>query len=202
MEKPKLVFDSVDQYIATFPPEVQAILQEVRATIKAAVPEAEERISYQIPTFFLHGNLIHYAAYEKHIGMYPPPSGTQPFVQELLKYKTGKGTMRFPIDKPLPLDLIVELVKFRAAENLAKATEKAKKKKPLSKKQAPPGDLPDGLSQPALRALAGAGIQNLVQVSAHTAVEISKMHGIGPTAIVLLEKALAEKGLSFAAEQQ
>lgn len=121
-------FSSIDEYIATFPREVQTILQELRATIKAAAPEAEETISYQMPTFALHGNLVHFAAWKTHIGLYPAPSGIRAFEQELSKYEGAKGTVRFPIKEPLPLALISNIVKFRVVENLKKAEMKAAKK--------------------------------------------------------------------------
>jgi uncharacterized protein YdhG (YjbR/CyaY superfamily) len=120
MEGNKVGFVSIDQYIATFPEEIQKILEELRATIKAAAPDAEERISYQMPTFALKGNLVHFAAWKKHIGFYPTSSGTQAFKHELSIYKGAKGSVKFPIDKPLPLKLIRRIVKFRVAENIKK----------------------------------------------------------------------------------
>ena len=129
METNKKVFNTMDEYIANFPEEVQKILQELRAVIKAAAPEAEERISYQMPTFALKGNLVHFAAYKNHIGFYPAPRGIQAFKQELSVYEGGKGSIRFPIDKPLPYELISKIVKFRVAENLKNAEKKLSKKK-------------------------------------------------------------------------
>ena len=128
MENNKASFGSIDEYIATFPEETQKILQEIRAAIKAAAPEAVEKISYQMPTFFLNGNLIHFAAFKNHIGVYPTPSGTEAFKTELSVYESGKGSIRFPIDQPMPLKLISEIVRFRVAENQKKAEEKAGKK--------------------------------------------------------------------------
>jgi uncharacterized protein YdhG (YjbR/CyaY superfamily) len=122
------VASTIDEYIAGFPPEIQAILQQVRATIHAAAPEATETISYQMPTFALHGNLVHFAAFKHHIGFYPTPSGTAQFQQALAPYKGGKGSVRFPLDQPIPYELITEIVRFRAAENLAKAAAKRKRK--------------------------------------------------------------------------
>ena len=121
-------FTSIDEYIATFPKEIQRILQSLRATIKAAAPEAEEKISYQMPTFALHGNLVHFAAWKTHIGFYPAPSGIQEFAQELAKYEGAKGSIKFPLNEPLPLELIRNIVKFRVVENLKKAELKAAKK--------------------------------------------------------------------------
>lgn len=121
-------FASIDEYIATFPEEIQTVLQSLRATIKAAVPEAEEKISYQMPTFALQGNLVHFAAWKSHIGLYPGASGIRAFAQELSNYEGAKGTVRFPITDPLPLDLISNIVKFRAVENLKLAELKTAKR--------------------------------------------------------------------------
>ena len=126
MKDDKIVFNSIDEYIATFPEDVQKILEEIRATIRAAAPEAEEKISYQMPTFFLNGNLIHFAAFKNHIGIYPTPSGTQAFKDEISRYQGAKGSIRLPIDEPMPLKLISRIVKFRVTENLAKAKGKSK----------------------------------------------------------------------------
>jgi uncharacterized protein YdhG (YjbR/CyaY superfamily) len=129
MESTKSGFISIDEYIATFPPATQTILQELRATIRAAAPQAEEKISYQMPTFALKGNLVHFAAYPNHIGFYPTPSGITAFADELSRYKSAKGSVQFPIDQPLPLELISRIVLFRVAENLEKAAAKARKQK-------------------------------------------------------------------------
>jgi len=129
MESKKVGFVSIDEYIATFPEETQKILEELRETIKAAAPDAVEKISYQMPTFFLKGNLVHFAAWKHHIGFYPTPSGTEAFKEELSIYEGAKGSIKFPIDKPLPLDLIRKIVKFRVAENLKRAGAKSGKRK-------------------------------------------------------------------------
>lgn len=121
-------FQTIDAYIATFPADVQKTLQELRAVIKAAAPEATEKISYQMPTFFLQGNLVHFAAYKNHIGFYPAPRGIEAFQEELSRYKGAKGSVQFPIDQPLPLELISRIVKFRRLENLEKAKAKSLKK--------------------------------------------------------------------------
>ena len=121
-------FTTVDEYILSLPEETQKILEEIRATIKAAAPDAEEKISYQMPTFYLKGNLIHFAAYKNHIGIYPTPSGTEAFKKQLSKYQGGKGSIRLPINEPMPLKLISQIVKFRVAENLKKAKSKGKSK--------------------------------------------------------------------------
>jgi uncharacterized protein YdhG (YjbR/CyaY superfamily) len=129
MESNKNRFNSIDEYIASFPEDVQKILEELRAVIKASAPDAEERISYQMPTFTQKGNLVHFAAYKKHIGFYPAPSGIEAYKQELSGYAGAKGSVKFPIDQPLPLGLISEIVKYRVAENLKKAEQKSSKKK-------------------------------------------------------------------------
>ncbi len=111
---------SIDQYIASFPENVQIILQEIRLTIQEAAPEAKEKISYAIPTFYLKGNLVHFAAFKNHIGFYPVPSGLKAFEKELSKYKQGKGSVQFPLTDPMPLKLISKITKFRVEENLKK----------------------------------------------------------------------------------
>ena len=129
METNKKEFTTIDEYIALFPPDIGKKLEQMRATIKAAAPAAQEKISYQMPTFFLHGNLVHFAAHTSHIGFYPAPSGIEAFKNELAAYRNSKGAVQFPLDQPLPLDLVAEIVKFRAAENIKKAESKAGKKK-------------------------------------------------------------------------
>jgi uncharacterized protein YdhG (YjbR/CyaY superfamily) len=127
MENKKVGFTSIDEYIATFPEEIQKILEEIRATIKAAAPDAEEKISYQMPTFILKGNLVHFAAFKKHIGFYPVPTGIEKFKKELSVYEGAKGSVQFPLDKPIPYGLISKIVKFRVKENLKKAETKGRK---------------------------------------------------------------------------
>ncbi len=129
MERRKGGYRTIDEYIATFPTGIQEKLQAVRATIRAAAPDAQERISYAMPAFALHGNLVYFAALKDHIGFYPTSSGIAAFQQELSAYKGTKGAVRFPLSEPLPLDLISRIVKFRVAENLAHAAEKAARKR-------------------------------------------------------------------------
>lgn len=117
---------TIDAYIAGFPEAVQAILQKVRTTIRKAAPDAEEAMKYAIPTFTLNGNLVHFAAFKNHIGFYPAPSAIEKFRKELSAYEGAKGTVRFPLDEPIPYALIRDIVKFRVAENAGKG--KAKKK--------------------------------------------------------------------------
>jgi uncharacterized protein YdhG (YjbR/CyaY superfamily) len=112
---------TIDEYIAGFPPDVQEILQEIRATIRQAAPDALETIKYRMPTFTLKGNLVHFAAFQKHIGFYPVPTGIEKFKEELSVYKQGKGSVQFPLNKPIPYDLISRIVEFRVQENLKKA---------------------------------------------------------------------------------
>lgn len=116
---------NIDQYIAGFPAETQEVLEQVRSAIRSAAPEAEEIISYAMPTFkFMGRNLVHFAGYEKHIGLYPAPVAMEAFKKDLHAYKTGKGSVRFPLDKPMPLDLIARIVKFRIEENRIKKAGK------------------------------------------------------------------------------
>jgi uncharacterized protein YdhG (YjbR/CyaY superfamily) len=119
-------FADINAYISEFPEEIRVILEQIRTTIQKAAPEAKEAIKYGMPTFILNGNLVHFAAYKNHIGFYPAPSGIDAFIEELAVYRTGKGTIQFPIDKPIPFDLITKVVKFRVEENLQKVKRKAK----------------------------------------------------------------------------
>ena len=118
MPSSRSTFQTIDAYIASFPAEVQAILQRVRETIRAAAPGATEAIAYGIPTFKLKGNLVHFAAYQKHLGFYPAPRGIEAFKDELAAYQTGKGTLQFPLDQPIPYELIARITAYRAEENL------------------------------------------------------------------------------------
>ena len=130
MKSKKVTLNSIDEYIATFPEDVQKILRQVRATIKAAAPEAGEKISYGIPTFTLNGKyLIYFAGWKNHISIYPIPTGTEAFNKEVSQYVEGKGTLKFPLHKPMPLKLISMIVKLRIADNLEKAGIKSSKKK-------------------------------------------------------------------------
>lgn len=119
---------TIDEYIARHPENVQAILRRIREIVRKAAPNAEETIKYQIPTFVLNGNLVHFAAFQHHIGFYPTPSGITQFKQELSAYKGAKGSVQFPLDAPIPFSLITKIVKFRVKETLEKATVKSRKK--------------------------------------------------------------------------
>ena len=128
MNESKVQFANIDEYIALFPEEIKEILTNIRKLIKENAPEASEKISYQMPTFFLNGNLIHFAAFKNHIGLYPTPTGIDAFKEELSKYKGAKGSVQFPLDQPIPYDLIKRIVRYRVAESTTKAEAKLKKK--------------------------------------------------------------------------
>ena len=186
MKSNKVRFTSIDEYIATFPKETQNLLEKLRATIKAAAPEAEETIAYHMPAFTLKGNLVLFSAWKKHIGFY----GTSNEIQETLKnelsvYANEKGSLLFPLDDPLPLTLISKIVKMRVAENLKNAEKKSGK-----------GFLYI-LGAPARRALEGKGITTLEQLSKFSESEILEFHGIGPSSIPKLRSAMESEGLSF-----
>lgn len=120
-------YTTIDEFIIQYPPGVQELLQKLRSVIRETVPEATEAIVYGIPTFRFHGNLVHFSAYKNHIGFYPTSSGVSHFKDRLAGYELSKGTIQFPIDQPLPYDLIREIVAFRVKENLEKAASKKKK---------------------------------------------------------------------------
>lgn len=128
MKSGKAGFSSIDEYIAAFPEPIQAILQEVRAAIKAAAPDAQEKISYQMPAFTLKGNLVYFAAWKNHIGFYPGSGAvTEALKDELSGYEKTKGSIHFPLDQSMPIKLISDIVQRRVAENLKKAEEKSGK---------------------------------------------------------------------------
>jgi len=119
---------NIDEYIASFPKDIQKLLKKMRATIKKAAPQAEETIKYAIPTYTLNGNLVSFAAFKNHIGFYPVPRLVEPFKKKLAEYEGAKSTARFPFDSPLPLELISEMVKFRVKKNAERVKAKTKKK--------------------------------------------------------------------------
>ncbi|SES94873.1 iron chaperone [Paenibacillus sp. NFR01] len=129
MKEEQKSFATIDEYIASCRPELQDSLHQLRQTIKEAAPEAKEKFSYGMPTFDLHGNLVHFAAFKNHIGFYPAPSGIAGFEEEVKPYHKSKGTLQFPLDVPVPFDLVARIVKFRVAENIEKAQSKKAKKK-------------------------------------------------------------------------
>ena len=120
MKTPKKEFKTIDEYIATFPKNIQSILEEMRQTIRDSAPKAEEAISYQMPTFKLNGNLVYFAAFKNHIGFYPTSSAIEAFKEELSDYEVSKGTVRFPLNKPIPYDIVRKMVRYRVKENLDK----------------------------------------------------------------------------------
>lgn len=207
---------NVDQYITGFPKQTQAILTRLRATIKKAAPDAEEKISYGIPTFVLKGNLVHFGGYKDYIGFYPTPSGVEAFKKELSVFEGAKGSIKFPIGQPLPLDLISKIVKFRVEENLRKAGTKTKRTLrvcpnghkyykstdcptcPVCEQERKPSDeLLSLISAPARRALENKGIATLQQLSKYSEAEILSLHGMGPASMPTLRTALKAAGLAF-----
>jgi uncharacterized protein YdhG (YjbR/CyaY superfamily) len=120
----------IDEYIAGFPKDIQKTLSKIRSTIKKAAPKAEEAISYQMPTFRLNGNLIHFAAYKNHIGLYPAPLAVAKFKKELERYGSSKATIKFPLDEPVPYELITKIVEFRVKQG----SEKPKTRSPAKKR--------------------------------------------------------------------
>jgi uncharacterized protein YdhG (YjbR/CyaY superfamily) len=126
MKTEQSIHKTIDEYIADFPPDVQVILKKLRATIRKAAPDAEEAMKYRLPTFVLHGNLVHFGAFKKHIGFYATPTGNEKFRKELSVYEGAKGSVQFPLDKPIPYDLVSKMVKFRVKENLEKAAKRKK----------------------------------------------------------------------------
>lgn len=196
---------AIDEYIAGQPSDIQTILQQIRQIIRQAAPDAEEVISYQMPAFRQHGILVFFAAFKAHIGLYPPVAGDDELVRAAAFYAGPKGNLRFPLDQPIPYDLIGRIVRFRVAENLAKAAAKQSKKKSMSKKaKTAPNQVadiwPNGVAAPAQRALAAAGYTSLEQLAAVTETELLDMHGMGPKALGVLRAALQAQGLAFAQE--
>ena len=116
----KAAVNNIDEYIETFPQHIQKLLNQMRTTIAKAAPKAEEAIKYAIPTFILNGNLVHFAAFKNHIGFYPAPEGIEAFKKEVAPYEAGKGSLQFPLDKPLPLGLVTKIVKYRVKQNMEK----------------------------------------------------------------------------------
>jgi uncharacterized protein YdhG (YjbR/CyaY superfamily) len=172
---------NIEAYIAAFPKDVQKILEQVRLTARKAAPGTEETISYGIPAFRYRGRvIIYFAGYKNHIGLYATPAGHAAFAKELSAYRQGRGSVQFPLDKPMPLNLIAKIVKF-------KVQQQAEKEK----------DFFPGLSAPARRASQNNGIKTLKVLAKYSKVEILKFHGIGKTAIPVLHKALKEKGFDF-----
>jgi uncharacterized protein YdhG (YjbR/CyaY superfamily) len=175
---------TVDAYILTFPENVQKALQRIRMTVIGAAPKAEETISYGMPAFKYNGRvIIYFAGYKNHIGVYATPLAHAAFQKELSRYKQGRGSVQFPLNRPIPLDLIKRMVQFK-----------------IKQQDEPLTDIFAGLSAPARRALQNNGITTLEDLARHTEAEILSFHGIGKTAIPILQKALKEKKLKFQKE--
>lgn len=181
---------TINEYISTFSPALQQILEQVRNTIKKAAPNAKEIISYGMPAFKQNHVLVYFAAHKNHIGFYPTPSGVKAFQKELAGYKFSKGTVQFPLDKPMPLQLINNIVKFRVKEDEEENLNKRSLKKITN-------DFFSILSAAAQRALKNNGINTLKDLSKQTEKDILQLHGIGPTSIQKLRSALSLQGLQF-----
>jgi len=178
--RPKVT--DVDSYINNFPTTTKKALKQIRATIKKAAPKAEETISYQIPAYKYNGQiLVYFAGYDHHIGFYPTASGIENFKKEFAGYKSSKGAVQFPLDKPLPLNLVTKIVQFRIKLNEEKASK----------------IFMSSLSAPAQRALKNNGITTLKQLAKFSEKDILKLHGIGPSSIPKLKEALKKEGLDF-----
>lgn len=208
---------NIPQYISQFPEETQKKLERLLAVIKKAASKAEETINYGIPTLILEGNLVHFAGYKNHIGFYPGATGIDAFKKELSVYKGAKGSVQFPIDQPLPYDLVTKIVKFRVQQNLEKAEIKRLQKSlktcrqghqyyktsdcptcPMCENERKPkvGFL-SLLAAPARRALETKGIKNLKQLSKFSESEILQLHGMGKSSLPILRDALKKEKLSF-----
>ena len=179
---------TVDAYIRRFPLATRKILQALRSTILKAAPGATQTISYGMPTFVLHGTLVHLAAYAQHMGLYGAGAALGPVQAQAAAYVSGRGTLKFPLDAPVPLALVQKLVKLRVQQNLERAAASNST-----------GGFPRGIGQPATRALHAAGFQNLRPLTRATPAQLLELHGFGPRALGILEKELKALGLAFAA---
>jgi uncharacterized protein YdhG (YjbR/CyaY superfamily) len=204
----------VDKYISGFPKDTQVVLQQMRTLIRNAAVDATETMSYGIPTFVLNGNLVHFAGYKNHIGFYPGPSGVEHFAKEIKAYKNSKGAIQFPLNEPLPEKLITKIVTYRVTQNILKLATKSKVRTcknghpftktsdcptcPICEKERKPkAGFMSVLGAPAIRALAGAKIKTLKQLSKKTEKELLALHGFGPSSIAKLNPLLEQEGLSF-----
>lgn len=185
---------TVDGYIAGFSDTQKTYLEAMRRILKAALPKAEERISYQMPSYWQEGVLVYFGAWKTHIGLYPASSGLGAFAKELARYVQTRGSIHFPYDEPLPKSLITRIAKFRVEENLLR---RAAKKKTGTAKKRLPDPLLARLSGPARRALESIGVGTAKQLSRHAETEILSLHGMGPASMPLLRTALKTAGLAF-----
>lgn len=205
---------TVTDYIAGFPENIQVLLEQVRETVKQAAPEALETIKYAMPTYVLHGNLVHFAAFKNHIGLYATPNGHEAFSKELSVYKGAKGSVQFPLDQPLPLSLIARIVEFRVKQNTEKALQKNALKTcenghtyhktsdcptcPVCEQERnPQNSFLALLGAPARRALENQGITTLAQLATYSEKELLRLHGIGKSSIPKMREALAQEKLAF-----
>jgi uncharacterized protein YdhG (YjbR/CyaY superfamily) len=197
-KSPRVKVKRVNEYLASLPRESRTVLNRLRKTIREVVPQATEVISYQIPTFKHKGMLVAYAAFSHHFSLFPTGSNVvEKFKKELSPFERSRGTIRFTAEKPLPDSLVKKIVKARVAENERRAKEKIAAQAIRSGKGTL--EFPGGLAKPAQRALAGAGISKLGQLSKWAEGDIRSLHGIGPNALIVLRKALRKHGLRFAA---
>ncbi len=201
---------TIDEYIAGFSQSTQLLLQQIRMIIQQSAPDAHEAITYAMPTFQQEGNLVHFAGYKQHIGFYPAPSAIIAFSDELSNYVNSKGAVQFPLDKPLPVDLIQRMVQFRVSENVAKAAlKKSQRTCPQGHKYAKTSDCPTcpvceqlrkpdgflaGLGAPARRAIEREGICSLEQLATYTEDQLLALHGLGKTSLPKLQAALKAVG--------
>lgn len=206
--------DSIDGYIAGFPAKQQKMLKQMRRLIRKLVPDAEETISYGMPTFRLHGNLVHFAMARQHFGFYPAPSAIVRFEKELKDYPTSKGAIQFPLDQPLPVELITGIVDFRVREQKEKVRQRSLRTCTEGHQYYKSTDCPvcpvcettrksatgflSQLSAPARRALEHAGITTLAKLSKYSEAEILRLHGMGKASIPILKAALKGERLKFA----
>lgn len=174
----------IDLYIKSFPKETQSLLIKIRETITKAAPHAVEKMSYGMPTYFQEKNIVHFAAYKNHIGIYPSPKPIEVFKDELVDFKTSKGAIQFRLDKPIPYKLITRIVKYQVAETIENKKESN-------------ADFLTALSAPAQRALVSEGINSLKKLSTYTKGELLQLHGIGKSSIPKLENELIKKGFHF-----
>jgi len=209
----------VDKYISGFPKPAQKAMEQLRKIIRAAAPEAEEVISYQMPAYRYHGMLVYFAGYDAHVGFYPTPSAIAAFKKELSAYKSAKGSVQFPLDQPLPAALVKTMVEFRVQENEAKAGAKKQSKTcprghkyekttdcptcpECEKERKPEAGLLAKLSAPARRALANIGVSNAKTLSKFSEKEILALHGMGKASLPVLNEALSAEGLQFEKEKK
>jgi len=185
--------ENIDAYIEQFPADVQKQLQRLRRLVKKSAPKAEETISYGMPAFRQNRVLVYFAGYKNHIGFYPTGSGIKKFAKEIQGYVHSKGAVQFPIDAPLPADLIKSIVVFRVAEDNAVADLKKQKQQTIITDK----NFAAGLSAPAQRALVYAGIKTIRQLAKWSEADLLKLHGLGPSAMPKIKSLLAERGLAL-----